>query len=209
MPESVCVCASVLGPCVCVPASASVSVCECAPHWLRFFRMLTASAVPAPVLLLLLLLSHWQHVKVIANPDAWQAAAGRRQAGRQQAANVPHESQKLETDLKLEMPQTEWRVCPSVPLVTCFTCVGDIFLYICIPNPLLPALPYAHCILCATAGCSRLRVVPHFTLGMLPYIRQYEFNFRPICPSTAHPYCVWAAFVGSAMIAFYAFKNWQ
>lgn len=78
--------------------------------------------------------------------------------GRQQrqAATVPHESQKLETDLKLEMPQTECSQprSPAAPSATCFTCVGDIFLYIspliCPPLLSLSCPSYTKCILCAT-----------------------------------------------------------
>lgn len=70
---------------------------------------------------------------------------------------MPHESQKLETDLKLEMPQTECSQprSPAAPPATCFTCVGDIFLYI---SPFICSLlslslscpSYTQCILCAT-----------------------------------------------------------
>lgn len=61
-------------------------------------------------------MSRRQHVKVIANPDADAAscsiAADAAVDATAMTVVVPHESQKLETDLKLEMPQTR-RSCDS------------------------------------------------------------------------------------------------
>lgn len=76
-----------------------------------------------------------------------------------------------------------------------FQRVGDISIHTYFYIYTSPPCAYTYCILCAAAGGSRLRVVPHFTLGMLPYIRQYEFNFRPIWhPCVCLCVCVWAAF---------------